>query len=745
MPKSKGTTVVILVVSLSVIAPLTPAQEAQQSEREAMYYRYLEFPSLVKGGSIEPHWMADGSSFWYAEGAPANTIIWKVDPKANTKAPLFDTERLRQALTPTLGHEPPYKRLPFEEFTFMEDDEKAVKFTVENKDFILRLDTYGISRAPTAPEDDNEWLVPQVIQKYFNSTGAGDVPDIMEILSSDHRWFASVRDYNLWLRSTDDDRAVQLTTDGIRDYGWGRYWHDWAWWSPNSRKLVVKKGDYRNVPQYAIVDYLGPTDDVKWSLSESDPWPPSELFVVNILTKKLVRIDTGGESLFVLGWRPDGSELLFLHRDPMSTKLDLMAANPSTGSTRIILTESRTTWGFWLQWERLFTSLEDGARFIWRSERDGWNHLYLYDFDGHLIRRLTEGLFPVVQVVAAAEKPGWVYFTAHGDPQRPYDTHLYRVDLEGNRLVRLTEATGQHDIQFAPSKAFFLDTHSTVDRPPTVELRRADGTSMQTLSKANIDDLRDLKWTPPEEFVVKAADGKTDLYGVLYKPYDFDPNKKYPVIDGIYGSPARTMVPRTFIPRGALIHRQARAQLGFVYLMVDARGTPERGREFREVLYGNHGRIEIPDHVAALQQLADTRPYMDLSRVGIDGNSYGGYFAIRAMLLAPDVYHVGVASAPGGDREESVLLGNKEAYEYASNLNFAANLKGKLLLIHGTSDACAPFSNTMKMVDAFIRAGKHFDLLVMPGQGHDITRRRGRSEPYWREAIRHYFQEHLKP
>jgi dipeptidyl aminopeptidase/acylaminoacyl peptidase len=355
----------------------------------------------------------------------------------------------------------------------------------------------------------------------------------------------------------------------------------------------------------------------------------------------------------------------------------------------------------------------------------------------------------VVQVVAADEKAGWVYFTAHGDRQRPYDTHLYRVDLEGNRLARLTEATGQHDIQFAPSKAFFLDTHSTVDRLPTVELRRADGTSMQTLSKANIDDLRDLKWTPPEEFVVKAADGKTDLYGVLYKPYDFDPNKKYPVIDGIHGNSALTTVPRTFIPRGALAISQARAQLGFVYLIVDARGTPERGREFREVLYGNHGRIEIPDHVAALQQLADTRPYMDLSRVGIDGHSYGGYFAIRAMLLAPDVYHVGVASAPmhmqGNWGWDSVLLGNKEAYEYASNLNFAANLKGKLLIIHGTSDACVPFSNTMKMVDALIRAGKRFDLLVMPGQGHDIMRRLGRSELYWLEAITRYLQEHLKP
>ncbi len=274
---------------------------------------------------------------------------------------------------------------------------------------------------------------------------------------------------------------------------------------------------------------------------------------------------------------------------------------------------------------------------------------------------------------------------------------------------------------------------------------------MQTLSKANIDDLRDLKWKPPEEFVVKAADGKTDLYGVLYKPYDFDPNKKYPVIDKIYGCPAITYVPRSFSSRRQR-HPQALAQLGFIVFMVDARGTPERGKEFQEVVYGNLGRNEIPDHVAALKHLAEKRSYMDLSRVGIHGHSFGGYFAIRAMLLAPSVYHVGVASAPvtyiPGHWTGGLWGSNKEAREYASNLLLAANLKGKLLLTHGTSDACVPFSHTMKMVDALIRADKRFDLLVLPGVGRryrgtlfsDLT-----SFNYALEARHRYFQDHLKP
>jgi dipeptidyl aminopeptidase/acylaminoacyl peptidase len=395
------------------------------------------------------------------------------------------------------------------------------------------------------------------------------------------------------------------------------------------------------------------------------------------------------------------------------------------------------------------------------SERDGWYHLYLYDLEGNLIRRLTEGAFPVLEVIAVDEKAGWVYFTAHGDQQRLYDTHLYRVNLKGKDFTRLTEGTGQHGsdfrgrgsppIRFTPSKEFFLDTHSSVDRPPAVELRRADGTLLQILSKANIDALKEeLKWSPPEEFVVKAADGKTDLYGVLYKPYDFDPNKKYPVIETIYAGPQSTQVRRTFTGGG---YTRARAQLGFITFMVDGRGTPERGKGFQDVVYGNIGRNEIPDHMATLKQLAEKRPYMDLSRVGIYGFSFGGYFATRAMLLAPGVYHVGVAAAsaamggqPNFSRAVEPYMGlpqnNKDTYEYSSNLRLAGNLKGKLLLIHGTSDDDVLFSTTMKMVEALIRAGKPYDLIVLPEERHRLTKT---GATYMVEAIRRYFQEHLKP
>jgi len=264
---------------------------------------------------------------------------------------------------------------------------------------------------------------------------------------------------------------------------------------------------------------------------------------------------------------------------------------------------------------------------------------------------------------------------------------------------------------------------------------------MHVLSEANVGALAELGWSPPEEFVVKAADGQTDLYGVLYRPFDFDSQKKYPVVEMIH---AGSIVPTSFSPNWWAIPTQALAQLGFITFIVEGRGTGERGRTFRNAIYGKVGRVEIEDHVAALRQLAADRPYMDLSRVGIMGSSHGGYYAIRAMLLAPDLYRVGVASAPMATLPGPLFLGpreeNQEAYRYASNLNFADRLQGKLLLIHGTADMNVPLSVTLRFIEALIQANKPYDLILMPDRDHINL-----WGDYSRETVRRYFQEHLKP
>ena len=249
-----------------------------------------------------------------------------------------------------------------------------------------------------------------------------------------------------------------------------------------------------------------------------------------------------------------------------------------------------------------------------------------------MVRRLTNGHLVVERVVEVDETRGWIYFLARGDGRRIYDTHLYRVNLDGENLTQLTEATGQHEVQFTPSKRFFLDAHSTIDRPPRVELRRASGPLRQTLTEADINGLKKLGWKPPEEFVVKAADGKTDLHGILYKPQDFDPQKKYPVIEHLY--PILSTVPRSFLPRSEKesphVWGQAMAQLGFLVMVIDTRGSKGgRNNEFSDLLYRNTGRYEIPDRVAALKELAERHPYFDLNRVGVIGYSNGGYYGCQ--------------------------------------------------------------------------------------------------------------------
>ena len=720
-----------------------------QSPRDAVFNRTLALPGLVTGGWIEAHWMEDGNSFWFAEGGPADSIVYKYDPVRRTKSVVFDVARLRRALTTLAGRELSPGGLPFNSFTFL-PGEKSVRFSFEGRDVILRMDSYEIR-----PDPDNQAdrRTPRLLSKPI-MVGP---PPVYETLSPDGLWFLGVKDGNLYLRSTADSHIEALTNDAVPGYGW-----DYArppLWAPDSRALAAVKRDRRNAVLYPILHWLKPTPDVEWVPLENGgvTGEKTERYIIDATTKRQIRID--GDSGFFRGWRPDASELLMTRPGPK--KLDFVAVNPKTGATRVLFTE--TTESFFdlslsLPNSPNFTPLADNRGFLWLSERDGWNQIYVYDFDGRPIRKLTDDPRPVERVAAVDDQNGWVYYTAHGGEGRPYDFHLYRVNLNGGKAVRLTDAPGKHDqsvyvsyqgargegIQFAPSRQFFLDSYSDVNLPPETDLRRADGTLVEVLSKANVDAAMALRPIPPEEFSAKAADRQTDLYGVLYKPYDFDASKKYPVVDFIYAGPQMTRVPRSF---AGAAREQAFANLGILFLVVDARGTPERGKAFQDVVYRNIGRYEIPDHVAVLKQLSAARPYIDMSRVGVFGGSFGGYFAVRALLQAPDIFQVGVAMAPINDLSKggyATWMGppeeNQEGYDFASNLRMAANLKGHLLLIHGTSDVNAPFAETIRMIDALERAGKPYDLVLLPEQGHAAQ-----NSIYSLQAVKRYLVEHLKP
>lgn len=737
---------VIAILGIAVNMGLARAQETTQSDREVMFQRYLEFPSLIEGGSIEPNWMADGVSFWYADVTSDHTVFYKVDPEANSIAPIFDTQRLREALTTILGRPPRGQGIPFSDITFV--DGEAVKFTVEDRQFVLHLDTYAIGLPLPQTHDETT--------EFVSRPG--------EVGTPDGRLFALVKDHNLWLRSGSEDDGVQVTKDGEANYEWivtPDVWAKGFWtgtgakWSADGGTLALKKVDGRRVEKLPVVRFLKPDDALEWVRfpRAGDPTFQTELYVLDVDSRELVRLETGPEPdqrLELLGWRDQNAEVLFLRLNRGHTSLDLLAADPRTGSSRVILTETRDTYvvgaGHGFEQDRL-TILPDGERFIWKSERDGWDHFYLYDFDGRPIRRLTHGKFPVLEVVAL--DGDWFYFTGRSE-ERPYDKYLYRVRLDGTGLTRLTEAPGSHEIEFSPSKEYFLDTHSSLERPPAVDLRRADGSLIRTLSEANIEALDELRWTPPEMFVAKALDGRTDLYGVLYKPYDFDASKKYPVIEYIYNGPQMSLMAFR-APFTSQRQLRAIAQLGFIVFIADGPGTPERGKAFHDAAYMRKGQFEIPEHINILEQLAERFPYVDLDHVGIIGHSAGGYLVLRAMLTEPEVYHVGIAMAPDVDLFHDnhfyfePVMGlpqdNPEGYEKASNLLLAANLQGKLLMIVGSEDY-GVYPGTMKMVAEFIRHGKQHDLIVLPGQGHDPT---GESADYELKAASRYFVEHLEP
>ena len=572
------------------------------------------------------------------------------------------------------------------------------------------------------------------------------------------RWTASTPNGDLVV--SDAAGATRLKVSGAQNYEWSLAPRAWNY---DGRYFIALRVDNREVHRVPIVDYSSAIERVTYAPypKTGTPLPVTELHIVDPAAAppvaRPVQLDTKDATIWMLGWRSTVAEAIVMRLSRTGKRLDLFAIT-ATGATRLLAYDERpatfvgaldfTT----ADWPWQVTALPDDSGFLWMSERDGWRHVYHYGYDGTLKKQVTSGAFPVHRAVHVDSARRQVYMIASGDSARPYDRHVYRVGLDGKGFTALTSTPGQHEPVFSPSGNFFVDTYSSLTQPQTVELRRTDGTLIKRLGQASKAQLPENGYTPPEEFRAKAADGVTDLFGVLYRPTDFDSTKRYPIIDYIYAGPFLIAHQTTYMPSGgaAGMHRisASLAQMGFVVAMLDARGTPGRGKAFQDANYGRIGQIEIPDHVAALRALARSRPYMDTTRAGIVGHSWGGYFAINGMLVAPDFFKVGYAGAPG-DLTEAVsinepnmgpLTSNRAGYDAGSNPGHASALRGKLKIMHGTSDVMAPLSTTMRMIQALIEANKQFDLLIMPGQPHGPQGAAGR---YYREDVRRFMAIHL--
>jgi dipeptidyl aminopeptidase/acylaminoacyl peptidase len=575
--------------------------------------------------------------------------------------------------------------------------------------------------------------------------------------SPDRKRSAFIRDWNLWVRDVATGRETQLTRDGIKDFGYATDNAGWARsdrpilrWSPDSKKIATFQQDQRDVGEMYLVDTtVGHPVLQAWKYPlPGDPVVTMiQRVVIDVESGKIVRLklppdqhrSTLCDDLACRGdwgdvqWSPDGSTVAFVSTARDHRRAELRVGDAATGAIRDVLQEKTETFfesgNGAVNWRYLPASNE----VIWFSERDNWGHLYLHDLKtGREKNPITSGNGNVTQLLRVDEKNRQLYFVAVGREQGrdPYFRHLYRVGMDGRNVQLLTPEDGDHDVSLSPSGRFFVDTYSKPDVPPVAQVRDADGKLILALEKGDVTRLVAAGWQPPLPITVKARDGVTDLYGLMYKPTTLDPSKKYPIVNHIYPGPQTGSVGgRTF--SAARGDAQALAELGFVVVEIDGMGTPWRSKKFHEAYYRNMGDNTLPDQVAGMKELAARYPWIDLDRAGIYGHSGGGYATADAMFRYPDFFKVGISEAGNHDNrvyeddwaEKWQGLLEKKAdgttnYDNQANQLQAKNLKGKLLLAHGTMDNNVPPNNTLLVVNELIKANKDFDLLMLPNRGH---------------------------
>ncbi len=759
------------------IASAQSASSSQAPNMKEVYERAEKFlpaqvSRLVRNLTIEPIWIDGTDCFTYRRQLPnQGKEFVLVDPERNTVQPAFDHARLAAALASQPGGKAyTATTLPFERLTLSEKN-GSLEFNLGGKPWRCSLADYKL--------------------------GPGVEKDPSELPSPDGKWMAFVRDHNLWVRSTADGRERALTTDGEEAYSYAtaftgidlisvrrfnRKIQAQAAWSPDSTRLFTHRIDLRNVGKQHLLQSIPDTGDKvgearrpiihSWSyaMPGDGAVPMLELMVIDVVTGRRIDLRTprlpqirpvmqvpqlgglfAGRNAF---WHPDGTMVYVVEITRNQKTRRLWAANPSTGEPRLLVEEHSKTWVEGFEARVPPRILAARKQILWWSDLSGWGHLYLHDLEsGKLVRQVTSGDWLVREILASDDKRVYIAGGGRESDREPYFRHIYSVDLDTEAITLLTPEDADHEAaaadqfafeRFSPSGRYFIDTQSRVDQPSVSVLRDCDGKIIRELERADISEYLKIGYRPPRRFSVKASDGKTDIYGVLMYPTNFDPARKYPVIDAIYGGPQSIKAPKRF-QAGAV--EQAIAELGFIVYQIDGLGTPWRSRAYQNFSYANLGASgDLKSHVEGLRQLAREHPYLDLDRVGIFGHSGGGTASARAMLLFPDFYKVAVSSA-GNHDQLGYLYGwgeryqgqvNGANYDQADNAKLAANLKGKLLLAYGDMDDNVSPSLTIRLIDALIKANKDYDLLVMPNRNHAFGR-----DPYFHRRRWDYLVKHL--
>jgi dipeptidyl-peptidase-4 len=559
--------------------------------------------------------------------------------------------------------------------------------------------------------------------------------------SPDGARVAVSRDFNVYLEDADGHNPQAITTDGQRKLRYGTAsWvygeelsqRDAMWWSPDSRYLVFYRFDERQVPDFHLLDDL--TERYTQVLVEGYPKPgyPNpvvDLMVHDTQTGETRRLDVGSDQdqyVYRVSFAPDQATLLFSRTNRRQDVLQIIAVDVGTGQSHVVLTERQDTWQDNLPEMRF---LSDGQRFIWETEQTGWRQYELRHLDGRKLATLTQGDFPVRAIEHVDEDAGVLYYTAFGG-QSPLNGQLFRVDLDGTNRRRLTQEPSNHSVRMSPDARHFVTTYETVDQPPLTALYTVEGERLATLAQSDTSRMDQLGLTTPELFKFMADDGKTELYGTLYKPTDFDPNRKYPLVVRVYGGPFSQGLHNVF--RGA----DASCELGFLVARLENRGTVNRGKAFESATYLGLGSVDLDDQAAGVRYLTQ-RPYVDGDRVGIIGHSYGGYMAALAILRYPQLFHAAVATSAVTDwrNYDSIYTErymrtpeeNQEGYRRGSCLEYVDALQGKLLLMHGMVDDNVHPANLWQLAAALQREGKPFDMKLYPDRGHALGSKAGQT------------------
>ena len=714
----------LCLLTLVIFVDRAPAQLKSASGAapgELTVQRIFGSPSL--GGHLSPGlaWVPDSKRLTYVEttgkGEDTRHELWVVDVATGQRSVLVSGEKWEAALANTtekasqatgLGrHSPPlYQWAPSGD---------AILFQGPTS-----LAWYDLKTQSSRPlvSGKEEIANPQI--------------------SPDGKYVCFVRDHNLWLVSTADAKVRPLTEGGTEEIRKGEL--DWVypeeldittayWWSPDSSEIAFLQMDERKVTQFPLVDfesYSGEADMERYPVPGGDN-PIVQVFVAPVGGGALRQMDTGADTNIYIprvNWLPDSRHLAIQRLNREQTILDLLLADAATGAAKSILSEKDQ---YWINLSDDLRFFKDSKRFLWSSERSGYRHLYLYDLSGKELAQLTKGDWEVSHLDALDEAHGTVYFTA--TEKSPIERHLYRVSLDGSGFTRITREDGFHIVRFSPDASSYVDTYSNAMTPPRRDVYAAGGAKRMTLEENKVPELALYHLSPVEFFTIKSHDGIT-LHCSMIKPPNFDSSRKYPVITYTYGGPHAQVVLNAWMRASTFLWHQMMAQKGYIIFSLDNRGSAGRGHLFEEPIHYRFGAQELSDQRDGAAWL-DNQPYVDPNRIGIWGWSYGGHMTLQAMFKAGDVYKVGFAGGPVTDwhyydtiyteRYLGLLPKHDISYQESSPLENAGNLKGKLLIAHGTGDDNVHYSNTLALINEFIEHGKYVEVMAFPGRGHGVS------------------------